>query len=97
MAFVFGRFIPVVRTFLPILAGIAKINIRKFWLYNMLGATLWVVSVVMSGYWLSQLFPSLTNYLGLVALIMIAISTLPLIISVLKNTKNHVAPQEDSK
>jgi membrane-associated protein len=84
MAFVFGRFIPVVRTFLPILAGIAKINVQKFWVYNLLGATLWVVSVVMAGYWLSQLFPNLTNYLGLIAIVMIAVSTLPVIISVLK-------------
>jgi membrane-associated protein len=89
MAFVFGRFIPVVRTFLPILAGIAKINMQKFWLYNLLGATLWVVSVVMAGYWLSQLFPNLTNYLGLVALVMIAISTLPLIISVVRKKGNR--------
>ncbi|MBS1507103.1 MAG: VTT domain-containing protein [Bacteroidetes bacterium] len=84
MAFVFGRFIPVVRTFLPILAGIAKINVQKFWVYNLLGATLWVVSVVMAGYWLSQLFPNLTNYLGLIAIIMIAVSTLPVVVSVIK-------------
>lgn len=96
MAFVFGRFIPVVRTFLPILAGIAKINIQKFWLYNLLGATLWVVSVVMAGYWLSQLFPNLTNYLGLVAIIMIAISTLPLLISVLKK-RRELARQQGLK
>ncbi len=74
----------MVRTFLPILAGIAKINVRKFWLYNLFGATLWVVSVVMAGYWLSRLFPGLTNYLGLVAIIMIAVSTLPLIITFFK-------------
>ncbi len=95
MAFVFGRFIPVVRTFLPILAGIAKINVKRFWLYNLLGATLWVSSVVMAGYWLSQLFPSLTDYLGLVAIIMIIISTVPLILSVF-NKKEAVA-REDSK
>ncbi|MBS1559377.1 MAG: VTT domain-containing protein [Bacteroidetes bacterium] len=82
MAFVFGRFIPIVRTFLPILAGIAQIDVRKFWLYNLLGATLWVLSVVMAGYWLGKLFPNLTEYIGLIALIMIIISTLPVIFSV---------------
>jgi len=81
MAFVFGRFIPVVRTFLPILAGIAKIDVKKFWIYNFLGATLWVVSVVLSGYWLGRLFPQLSEYIGLIALIMIFISTTPLIIT----------------
>ncbi len=96
MAFVFGRFIPVVRTFLPILAGIAKINAQKFWVYNLLGATLWVVSVVMAGYWLGRLFPTLTNYLGLIAIIMIAISTLPLFISVF-NKRREMARQKTEK
>jgi membrane-associated protein len=81
MAFVFGRFIPIVRTFLPILAGIARIDIKKFWFYNLLGATLWVVSVVMAGFWLGKLIPGLSEYIGLIALIMIFISTLPLVIA----------------
>ena len=81
MAFVFGRFIPIVRTFLPILAGIARIDIKKFWIYNVLGATLWVVSVVMAGFWLGKLIPVLSEYIGIIALIMIFISTLQLAIA----------------
>src|SRR5258708_8016508 len=95
MAFVFGRFIPIVRTFLPILAGIAKIKAQKFWVYNLLGATLWVSSVVMAGHWLGRLFPELINYIGLIALIMIAISTMPLVISCIKNWKQETARQEN--
>jgi membrane-associated protein len=95
MAFVFGRFIPVVRTFLPILAGIAKINVKKFWVYNLLGATLWVVSVVMAGYWLGRLFPALIDYIGLIALIMIAVSTLPLVVSVFRG--QTIAGQQNPK
>ncbi|MBS1950961.1 MAG: DedA protein [Cytophagales bacterium] len=83
MAFVFGRFIPIVRTFLPILAGIAQIDIKKFWLYNTLGATFWVFSVVMAGYWLSYLFPNLTDHLGLIIIVMILVSTTPVILSVI--------------
>jgi membrane-associated protein len=98
MAFVFGRFIPIVRTFLPILAGIAKINVRKFWVYNLLGATLWVVSVVMSGYWLGRIFPQLIEYIGLIAVIMIAVSTTPLLISVWNNRRRkEIAGQENPK
>jgi len=97
MAFVFGRFIPIVRTFLPILAGIAKINVKKFWVYNLLGATLWVISVVMAGYWLGRIFPQLIDYIGLIALIMIAISTLPLLISVINNRRQEIARQNNSK
>jgi membrane-associated protein len=97
MAFVFGRFIPIVRTFLPILAGIAKINVQKFWVYNLLGATLWVISVVMAGYWLGRIFPQLVDYIGLIALIMIAISTLPLLISIINNKRQEMTRQNNSK
>jgi membrane-associated protein len=84
MAFVFGRFIPIVRTFLPILAGIARIDAKKFWIYNLLGATLWVASVVTAGYLLGRRFEHLKDNIGLIALIMIFLSMLPLAISVLK-------------
>lgn len=94
-AFVFGRFIPIVRTFLPILAGIAKIDFKKFWIYNLLGATLWVSTVVTAGYLLGRRFEQLKDNIGLIALIMIVISTLPLVISVLK--KRALAGGQNSK
>jgi membrane-associated protein len=92
MAFVFGRFIPIVRTFLPILAGIARIDLRKFWIYNLLGATLWVSSVVTAGYLLGRRFEHLKDNIGLIALIMIFISMLPLAITFLR--KQMIAGQE---
>lgn len=82
MAFVVGRFIPIVRTFLPILAGIAHIDTKKFWIFNLLGAFLWVTSVVMAGFWLSQLIPNLADHIGWIALGMILISTMPVAISI---------------
>lgn len=85
MAFVIGRFIPIVRTFMPILAGIAKIEGRKFWLFNILGAVLWVTIVVTSGYLLGRRFPQLADNIGMIAIVMIVVSTLPLAISVIKN------------
>ena len=95
MAFVFGRFIPIVRTFLPILAGIARIEARKFWIYNLLGATLWVASVVTAGYLLGRRFEHLKDNIGLIALIMIFISMLPLAITFLR--KQMIAGQEKAK
>jgi len=95
MAFVFGRFIPIVRTFLPILAGIARIDVKKFWIYNLLGATLWVATVVTAGYLLGRRFENLKDNIGLIAIIMIFISMLPLAISVLK--KQMITRQEKAK
>ena len=57
MAFIVGRFLPIVRTFVPILAGIVKIDFKKFLFYNLLGAMLWIVTLVMAGYWLGNMFP----------------------------------------
>src|SRR5258706_6898689 len=95
MAFVFGRFIPIVRTFLPILAGIARIDVKKFWIYNLLDATLWLVTVVTAGYLLGRRFENLKDNIGLIAIIITFISMLPLAISVLK--KQMMAREEKAK
>ncbi|MFN0048654.1 MAG: DedA family protein [Cytophagales bacterium] len=58
-----GRFLPIVRTFAPILAGLIKMNVRKFMYYNVLGGTLWVSLMVLGGYFLGVQFPQILNYL----------------------------------
>jgi membrane-associated protein len=60
---IIGRFLPIVRTFAPILAGIIKMDIRKFMYYNIAGGVLWVTLMVLGGYFLGQKFPQLLNYL----------------------------------
>jgi len=52
---IFARFIPVVRTFAPIVAGIGNMDRKKFMLYNVVGAAIWTLSVTMLGYWLGSL------------------------------------------
>ncbi len=52
---IFARFVPVVRTFAPMVAGIGNMPRRKFMLYNIVGGLLWTVSVTMLGYWLGSL------------------------------------------
>jgi membrane-associated protein len=81
MAFVLGRFLPVVRTFVPILAGMTHINFKNFLLYNLLGATIWVITMVMAGHLLGNAFPGLIEYLEYIVLAMILVTTIPLIIS----------------
>ncbi len=74
---VLARFIPIIRTFAPIIAGIAKMNYPKFIRYNLIGALLWAIGLTVAGYFLGKLIPDLDKYLlPIIAVIFIA-SILP--------------------
>jgi membrane-associated protein len=81
MAFIVGRFLPIVRTFVPILAGIVKIELKKFLFYNLLGATLWIVTLVMAGYWLGNAFPKLIENVEIIIVTLIVVTAIPVIMS----------------
>lgn len=87
MAFVLGRFLPIVRTFIPILAGFVKSNLWTFVWLNMLGTSVWVGIFVLGGYWLARIFPSITQYTEFFVLFLIFITSVPLLISWLKKRK----------
>jgi membrane-associated protein len=88
MAFVLGRFLPIVRTFVPILAGMTHINFKQFLLYNILGATIWVVTMVMAGHLLGNAFPNLIEYLEYIVFGMILVTAIPLVLSLFRNKRN---------
>jgi membrane-associated protein len=81
MAFIVGRFLPIVRTFVPILAGIVKIEVKKFLFYNLLGATLWIATLVMAGHWLGNMFPSLIDNVEIIIVTLIIVTAIPVIMS----------------
>lgn len=87
MAFILGRFLPIVRTFVTIIAGIVKIDMPKFILFNILGATLWIVTMVLSGHFLGRVFPEITNYLEAIVIGMILVSAVPVVITYFRNRK----------
>ena len=85
MAFIVGRFLPIVRTFVPILAGIVNIEFKKFLFYNLLGATAWIASLVMAGHWLGNLFPTLIDNVESIIVVLIIVTAIPVIISYRKH------------
>ena len=87
MAFILGRFLPVVRTFVTILAGMAKIDFAKFLIFNFMGAAIWIVTMVLAGHFLGRLFPGISSYLELIVIGMILVSAIPVIVTYLKNKK----------
>jgi membrane-associated protein len=87
MAFILGRFLPVVRTFVTILAGMARIDFGKFLIFNVLGATIWIVTMVLAGHFLGRAFPQITTHLEIIVVGMVLISAVPVIITYFKNRK----------
>jgi membrane-associated protein len=76
---VLARFLPVVRTFAPIIAGAIGIDFLKFMFFNVVGAIAWIVSLSAIGYFLVQLFPGITGYMGYIFIALIILTALPII------------------
>jgi len=91
-ALVIGRFVPIIRTFAPIFAGVVKLNFRKFVIYNVAGAFLWVSLLTLTGYFLGVKFPAIINYVEYIIVGLIVIAFMPIVIALLKrwlkNRKN---------
>ena len=88
---VLSRFIPVIRTFAPIVAGAGEMNYRTFLLYNAMGGALWAGGMTMLGYALGSLIPNVDRYLLPLVILIALLSFLPPLISVLKNKNNRQA------
>ncbi len=84
-----GRFLPIVRTFVPIIAGIMNINFWKFNTYNIAGAFLWVWTLVPIGYFLGRKFPGLVDQLEYIIFGFIAITTFIVIRGAIRMKKRN--------
>ncbi len=76
---VIARFVPIIRTFAPFLAGVGQMSYAKFALYNISGAVIWIFSLTLAGYYFSEL-PFVKNNFSLVVLAIIFLSILPAVI-----------------
>ncbi len=93
-----ARFLPIVRTFAPIVAGIVQMDGKKFMLYNIVGSFAWVFSMMLAGHYLDKAFPSLKEHLELIILVIVLITTLPVLIKLFFGKTKHPAHvHEDSK
>jgi membrane-associated protein len=89
---VLARFIPAVRTFAPILAGIGTMRYRTFVTYNLVGALLWAVGVTLLGYTLGKTIHGIDKYLLPVIIGIALLSAIPVLIEVRRNRRDK-APQ----
>jgi membrane-associated protein len=70
-----ARFIVVVRTVIPLVAGIGKMNKRKFLFFNIIGSVLWTTIIILAAYWLGNQIPDLDRYLILLVIAAMVITT----------------------
>jgi membrane-associated protein len=80
LAITFARFIPFMRTLVPIAAGVAHMDYKAFLRYSILGSALWSSLVTLLGYFLGRAFPAIKDYLWVVALLIVFVSVIPFII-----------------
>jgi membrane-associated protein len=84
---IIARFIPVVRTFAPIVAGVGNMNYAKFIKYNMIGGFIWTFGLMFAGYFLGKTIPNVDKYLLPIILLIIFLSILPTIIHLFKEKR----------
>ncbi|HYJ85140.1 MAG TPA: VTT domain-containing protein [Pyrinomonadaceae bacterium] len=95
---IIARFVPIVRTFAPIVAGAAKMPYRRFVVFNIVGGFLWVFSMILSGYFLGSLLKSkfgidLDEHIEWVVIIVVALSLMPAVIEFLKSRREKARAQ----
>jgi membrane-associated protein len=81
---ILARFIPIIRTFAPVVAGIGQMRYRRFLSFNVFGGIGWVVSMTLLGYALATVWPSITKHIDKLIIVIIFVSLLPAIISWLR-------------
>lgn len=91
LTIVIGRFLPIIRTFVPFVAGIGKMHYTKFIVYNVLGAVLWVSLFLFGGYFFGSL-PFIKNNFSLVVIAIVLISAMPAVIAFIKGRKSKANP-----
>lgn len=88
---VLARFVPIVRTFAPIIAGVGAMNYRTFMFYNLIGGFVWTFGVTLLGYFLGKSLPAeqVDKYLLPIILLIIVVSLVPSIIHVLQDIRSQ--------
>jgi membrane-associated protein len=76
---ILSRFLPIVRTFAPIVAGIVNLGYYKLFIYSLIGAFLWVNTLVLTGYFLGKYIPGTKDYLGYIVIFLIVITSIPFV------------------
>jgi membrane-associated protein len=92
---ILGKFLPYIRTFAPILAGVIRVPFKSFVAYNVFGAVAWVVSLTLMGYFLGEKFPGIKDYLEYIILGFIVVTNGFVIRAYLKERRKTKAKESE--
>ncbi len=84
---VIAQFAPILRTFAPVVAGVAGMSYRHFASYNLIGAIAWITSMTLAGYLLGNVIPGIDKRIDVVVMVVIVISLLPAVIGWLRSRR----------
>jgi membrane-associated protein len=87
-AIVLARFVPIVRTFVPPIVGMSRMTLRRFAVWNAVGAIGWATLMGLAGYWLGKI-PIVANNVDLIAVILVLVSVLPIVIGQLVHRRRE--------
>lgn len=88
---IIARFVPIVRTLAPVIAGVGNMKYRTFLMFDIIGGVLWVWSTLLAGYYLGRIFPGIEQNMEYVILLIIFLSVLPMIIAWWKEKRSVTA------
>jgi membrane-associated protein len=85
---ILARFMPIVRTFVPVVAGAAGMSNKRYTLYNVVGGVLWIWSMLFTGYFLGRYIPGIDRHIETVIIVVIVLSLLPGVFGWLRSRKS---------
>jgi len=88
---VIARFVPLIRTFAPVVAGVGQIEYRRFVIYNVAGGVGWTVGMTSAGYLLGRAIPNISSYVYVVVLIVIVLSLVPIAVELARERRRRAA------
>jgi membrane-associated protein len=95
-ALVIGRFVPFVRTYVTVVAGVARMNRRRFLVWSAVGAVLWVLVVTLLGFFLGSAFPGLGSNIDKAMIVILAFSAIPVAYEVWKHRRHSPRPADST-
>jgi membrane-associated protein len=90
-ALVLGRFVPIVRTFITVVAGVGRMDRRHFFMWSAVGAALWATGITLLGYFLGNAFPILKDHLEAAILLIVLVSVIPMAVELVRARRGGTA------